>query len=175
MSEKKDRVIALRKELKLNQTEFGEKIGLGQHAISHIEKGNNNLSPRNAELICQKFNVNPRWLETGEGEMFNPNPEDDFLDKLAKEKGLSDDEKALIGSIIDLPREARQAVISWAFNLVTRIEVQMEDKTKKETNAEICEIKKRMAEDQKRLDELERGVATYVEDISTGAGGNLGS
>lgn len=175
MSEKKDRVIAIRKAKKLNQTEFGEKIGLGQHAISHIEKGNNNLSPRNAELICQKFNVNPRWLETGEGEMFNPDPEDDFLDKLARDKGLDDDEKALIGSIIDLPREARQAVISWAFNLVTRIEVQIEDKTEEERKAEARAIRKRMAEDQKRLDELERGVAPYVEDISTGAGGDYDS
>lgn len=171
MQEKKDRVLAIRKAAKLNQTEFGAEIGLGQHAISHIEKGNNRLLPRNAELICQKFNVNPQWLETGEGEMYNPAPKknSDFLDLLAKEKGLTDEEKALIGSIIDLPPEARKAVIAWAMGLTER----MEAVAKKSNENRKRELKKTIADSQKELAELESlegGESPYEEDTSTGTG-----
>lgn len=168
MQEKKDRVIAIRKAAELNQTAFGAAIGLGQHAISHIEKGNNKLSPRNAELICQKFNVNPQWLETGEGEMYNPPPKKktNFLDLLADEKGLSPDEKALIGSIIDLPSETRKAVIAWAMDLTERMEALA--KSSKETR--IRELEEAIANQQKELASLKGGESPYEEDTSTGTG-----
>ena len=168
MQEKKDRVIAIRKAAKLNQTEFGAEIGLGQHAISHIEKGNNRLSPRNAELICQRFNINPEWLESGEGEMYNapPKKNSDFLDQLAKQKCLTEEEKALIGSIIDLPPEARKAVIAWAMNLTER----MEAIGKANTATRIRELEESIASQQKELASLKGGASPYEEDTATGTG-----
>ena len=61
----------LRKELKLTQTGFGEKIGITAAAISDIENGRRNLTPRNISLICEKFPVNPSWFCDGTGEMFD--------------------------------------------------------------------------------------------------------
>ena len=165
METKGERVLSVRKALKLNQTEFGEKIGLGQHAVSHIEKGNNNLSPRNLESICQKYNVNREWLETGAGEMFKPPPEKNFLERLAEEKGLNEYEKALLESIIELPKPARQAVIDWAINFVNKLDAQEErDKEKK-----IAALKKSIASQQAELARL-KGETPYVEDISKGTG-----
>jgi len=171
MQEKKDRVKMIREDQKLSQAKFGIAIGVGQRAVGHIETGINQLSPRNAELICQKFNVNPRWLETGEGEMYNPPPKEnsDFLDLLAKEKGLTDEEKALIGSIIDLPPEARKAVIAWAMGLTER----MEAVAKKSKENRKRELKKTIADSQKELAELESlegGESPYEEDTSTETG-----
>lgn len=65
-----NRIKVLRKELGLNQTEFGQKIGVAQGSVASYESGAR--VPLNAivERICEKFSVNEQWLRTGEGEMF---------------------------------------------------------------------------------------------------------
>jgi transcriptional regulator with XRE-family HTH domain len=60
----------LRKSLGLTQKEFAEKTGFSQSALSMIEAGQWPLTEKNIRLICVMFNVNERWLRTGEGEMF---------------------------------------------------------------------------------------------------------
>ena len=165
MQEKKDRVLAIRKDKNLSQTEFGNRIEISQRAVSHIETGVNDLSPRNFKLICQEFNVNPHWLETGEGEMYNQaaKSNENFLDLLAKQKGLSDEEKALIGSIIDLPSEARKAVIAWAVDLT-------EDLAEKSKESRIRELEQSIAKNQKELASLKGGTSPYEKDTATGTG-----
>ena len=68
------RLRAARKALKLNQEEFGRRIGLAQTALSMIELGNNPVTNRNIKLICMTFNINEQWLRAGKGEMFNASP-----------------------------------------------------------------------------------------------------
>lgn len=70
MDELKDRIKCLRNSLKLSQTEFGESLGAGIGAIKNLEAGITTLKPAMADLICRLYNVDPVWLETGEGEMF---------------------------------------------------------------------------------------------------------
>lgn len=66
-----NRIKAIREALKLSQREFGEKLGVSRDVISNIEY--NRVPPKELLLrhICELYNVNQRWLETGEGEMFN--------------------------------------------------------------------------------------------------------
>ena len=161
---KNERVKELRNELKLSQAVFGKKIGVSQRQVAHIELGGN-ITERNFESICRVFNVNPQWLESGEYPMFVPSPEKDFLDRLAEEKGLNPMEKALIGSIIDLPRSAREAVIDWAFNMVIQIEAQTSGVEKENR---IAELEKSIAEQQKELEKLKGETTSYVEVTSTG-------
>ena len=116
-----NRVKHLRKELNLSQAKFAEKIGLGQRAVASIESGSAKLTDRNFDTICRVFNVNPEWLRSGVGEMFNSSNEKSFLDKLAEEKGLEAKSKALIQSIIDLPAGVREGVIDWALNLAREL------------------------------------------------------
>lgn len=61
---------ALRNELGLSQTEFGARLGVSRDVINNIENDRVPLKPALAKLICSQFNVDPDWLETGEGEMF---------------------------------------------------------------------------------------------------------
>lgn len=65
-----DRIRAVRKQLGLNQTDFGEKIGLKQTSLAQIETGARTATDRTTILICEKFNVNRVWLVEGRGEMF---------------------------------------------------------------------------------------------------------
>ena len=63
----KDRIKRIRKDMKMNQTEFGEAIGTTLAAYSKYETGKVIPDKTTRMLICQKFNVNETWLETGEG------------------------------------------------------------------------------------------------------------
>ena len=63
----KDRIRRIRKDLNMNQTEFGNEIGVTFAALSKYESGKVVPDKSIRLLICQKFNVNETWLETGEG------------------------------------------------------------------------------------------------------------
>jgi len=65
-----DRLRILRAHLKLSQKDFAQKIGFSRSYCSEIEKGKVEPTERFLKLIEQTFNVNPRWLREGEGEMF---------------------------------------------------------------------------------------------------------
>lgn len=63
----KDRIKQIRKDLKMNQSEFGAEIGATQKMITTYETGVVIPDKSIRLLICEKFNVNEAWLETGEG------------------------------------------------------------------------------------------------------------
>jgi transcriptional regulator with XRE-family HTH domain len=63
----KDRIRRIRKDLNMNQTEFGTEIGATQKMVTTYETGVVLPDKPIRMLICQKFNVNESWLETGEG------------------------------------------------------------------------------------------------------------
>ena len=69
-----ERIRTLRKALKLKQADFGKQIGLTHTSLSMIERGTNALTDKNIRLICTTFNVNEKWLRTGNGNMFNDSP-----------------------------------------------------------------------------------------------------
>lgn len=64
------RIRELRKHLNMTQTEFGESLGVSREVINTYEHGKV-LPPHTIiELLRLKHNVNPNWLNYGEGEMF---------------------------------------------------------------------------------------------------------
>jgi transcriptional regulator with XRE-family HTH domain len=69
------RVKLIRKELKLTQEQLAQRLGIGKAALSMIETGKCGLSTRNKNILVQDLNVNPDWLETGKGNMFNAEPD----------------------------------------------------------------------------------------------------
>ena len=66
----KDRIRKIRKDLELNQTEFGAEIGATQKMVTTFETGRVVPDKPIVMLICEKFHVNQTWLETGEGEPY---------------------------------------------------------------------------------------------------------
>ena len=63
----KDRIRQIRKDINMNQTEFGAELGCTQAAITSYETGRVVPDKSIRLLICQRFNVSEAWLETGEG------------------------------------------------------------------------------------------------------------
>ena len=65
-----ERIKKLRKDSGLNQKDFGEKIKIVRSSVAKLETGENNPSDRTIDLICRVFNVNEKWLRTGEGPVY---------------------------------------------------------------------------------------------------------
>ena len=71
----------LREALGLSQIEFAKKVKLGAGTIKNIEYDLIKPNKRYYEQIAEACNVDPVWLETGEGEMFR---------KLSRQEQIAD-------------------------------------------------------------------------------------
>ena len=70
-----ERIKIIRKALNMTQEQLAQRLGIGKAALSMIETGKTGLSSRNRNILIQELNVNPEWLESGKGEMFNAEPD----------------------------------------------------------------------------------------------------
>lgn len=70
-----ERIRLMRKELNMTQEQLSQHLGIGKAALSMIETGKAGLSTRNKNIFVQDFNVNPEWIETGKGKIFNAEPD----------------------------------------------------------------------------------------------------
>lgn len=102
-----ERIKQIRKLLGLNQTQFGEKIGVKQGTIAGYETGARVPLDTVITSICREFGINEIWLRTGEGgdeNMFTSvNEEDRFTINLAK---LSSTENKFIQNTINVFAES---------------------------------------------------------------------
>ena len=75
----------LRKELRLTQEVFANKIGLSKSAISAVESDKSFISQNVMSTLFMEFNVNLNWLVVGESKMFNAPQYEDVKDEILKE------------------------------------------------------------------------------------------
>ncbi len=65
----RDRILFLLEYKKITKTEFANKLNITQAYVSRITNNGSVPSDRLIEDICEKFDINEKWLRTGEGEM----------------------------------------------------------------------------------------------------------
>lgn len=114
------RLKQLRKFLDLTQREFGERIGVKGNTVAQYEMGRNEPIDSVFNLICREFNVNPEWLRTGVGEMFNVLLEEDEYFAAATEISNDNDTFAM-NAIIEywkLDRASKDAIRNYITKLV---------------------------------------------------------
>lgn len=104
-----ERIKQIRDTLGLSQKNFGAKLGVGDTAISKLEKAERSLTDQMAKSICREFNVNYAWLMEGLGDMFSDLPET-LLDEVADEYQLDDLDKLLVKRYMQLPHEKRAII-----------------------------------------------------------------
>lgn len=112
-----DRLKQLRNELGLSQPKFGERLGVGRDVIANIELNRVELKDMMLNLICKTFNVNPLWLEKGEGEMFIDTPQS-IIDDLSTEFDLTDIEKKIVANFVNMSESSRQQLIDMIKKLI---------------------------------------------------------
>lgn len=66
----KNRIKKIRKDNKMTQVEFGEKIGVKGNTVTNYETGLRNPTDAVVLSICREFGVNEEWLRTGNGEIY---------------------------------------------------------------------------------------------------------
>lgn len=104
-----ERIKCLRKGLDLNQTEFGEKIGVSNTSVSKLEKGENNPSERTIKLICSEFNVNYLWLTEGIGQMY-ADYRGAILDELTDGFNLDALDRKIVAAYLDMTPAEREGL-----------------------------------------------------------------
>ena len=65
-----NRIKKVRTDNKLTQEEFASYLKISKSSVSLLESGRNNPSKQTIALLCERFNVNLSWLETGEGDPY---------------------------------------------------------------------------------------------------------
>ncbi|WP_196606542.1 helix-turn-helix domain-containing protein [Pectinatus frisingensis] len=146
------RIKFIRKAFKLNQTEFGEQIGLKRAMSSRLEKEGGTVVEQNRKIICDRFNISRHWLETGEGEMYISDTQTDIFDSLKEELNLSDVEEKILRGYFGLDEKSRKAVTDFIVN-IGRSTAQTED------NKRITERNKAHVLLDKELDAEEKDVS----------------
>lgn len=100
-----ERIKVVRDHYNLNQSDFGEKIGVGYAAIGLYENGKRQVRDRVINDICRAYHISYAWLANDDGNMLSSS------DAAIKEKvdqimeSENDFHKRLIESIIDLDDE----------------------------------------------------------------------
>lgn len=93
-----------------NMSEFARRLGVTPAYISKLRKSPEAVpSDRTIMDICREYNVNERWLRTGEGEMFNELSRDEQITRfVAKTLRESSDSfrKSFMIALSELPDEA---------------------------------------------------------------------
>lgn len=107
----KNKIRQIRNALGLNQSEFGEKLGVSRSVIVNAELGRANINDLFVNHLIEVYNVNPEWFKTGNGDMFLKSSSS-LIDLLAKEHNLSALDRSILESFLDLSPDQRQAVIT---------------------------------------------------------------
>ena len=114
----KNRLKQVRGALGMSQTDLANAIGYNRSYVGGLESGAATFSRRVKATICEKLNVNPVWLETGEGEMFVPPTKDEAEAAHAY----------LLRRIMALPDDLKMEVLEFCQKLIDRAQSQGESK-----------------------------------------------
>ena len=129
-----ERLLELRKHLKLNQADFGSKIGLKQTSVSELEKGKNKISDRVVTDICREYNVSEQWLREGVGPMFRPKKSiHNIIAENAASLIKSDNIEAqvLMAELSSLPPEALVEAYRFMTNVAKKVAAELEKQQNK--------------------------------------------
>ena len=96
------RVKELRKALNMTQVNFSQVLALSSGYLAGIETVKRKVNNRLIKLICSSFNVNERWLRSGEEEMFAENNNEQFIKLVGLFKELEPKYRDYIFKEIDL-------------------------------------------------------------------------
>lgn len=118
--EMRERIKAIRTHAAINMTqaEFSVALGLAPTSASSWEKKANPQIPTESMriLICEKFGISRHWLETGEGDMFQPKPESALPAELASDPVI----RATMEAYLDLDPQTRQIFQKFFMDVVAR-------------------------------------------------------
>lgn len=110
------RIRLLRKSLNLNQTDFGKPLGLKQAIIGQYETGVRNITDRNIDILCKTYNINKKWLLTGEGEVNNKN-NNILIEEISRAQDLTELDIQFLKKYLKLSNKNRELLANLLINM----------------------------------------------------------
>lgn len=107
------RIKEIRKNLKLNQVNFGKELFISQDTVSLLETGKQKPTERQLLDICLKFDINIEWLMFGIGEI--------YLDIL-KELQIDEEIKKITNDLYSLDEKDREVIKQLIKNIKEKID-----------------------------------------------------
>ncbi len=160
----------IRKELRLNQTEMADELGIRQSYYSALERGEKQITTKITTVLFNKLNVSPNWFYNATGNIFTPTSDEELAKRSAE---LSGESKAIheiyrvMGRIYDPAlqfEELREKMLNEA--------QEMEDKTLyfylrtmkeiPDERPELTSLLKNLGEVMVEVDLLERALSHYI-------------
>lgn len=86
----KDRIKKIRKEANLTQEAFAQRLGIKRNTVATYETTSKLPMDSIITSICREFNINEKWLRTGQGEMYSYADADDEFETAMREIGVND-------------------------------------------------------------------------------------
>lgn len=114
-----ERILQVRQFSKLNQLDFGSRIGISGASISKLESSKNVPSERTIKLICSEFGVEEKWLRTGEGEMFVKH--DPVILEVMRKYGFPDVVEKLLTAYAQLPEDKQQIILEYTQLFISEV------------------------------------------------------
>lgn len=93
-----ERIKKIRKDMKLTQAEFGERISVKANTITGYETGLRTPSDAVITSMCREYHVNEEWLRTGGGDVY-------------KKRSREEELMSFVGGIIDDESSFRKALL----------------------------------------------------------------
>lgn len=123
-----ERVREARNALGLSQSEFGARIGVSIDVIKNIEYSRTNPTNLLLNHMCEIHHINRDWLETGEGEMFDPNAKVDEAARLVESVSDSPAMRSLLATWAQLSDENKAVFEKFAADYVTEYNRRKEER-----------------------------------------------
>lgn len=117
-----ERIKELRKILGLTQQDFADKLLLKRNTIATYEMGKATPSERVIQDICEKFNVNEKWLRTGQGEPLKKLTRNQVIADFAADLIKEDDSfrTRLVSALAKLSEDEWKVLQKIAENLINK-------------------------------------------------------
>lgn len=73
-----NRIKRIIEDANISRSDFAKRVEVSQAFVSQMCSGTYRPSARTIAIICREFKINRQWLESGEGPMHLPQPEQDM-------------------------------------------------------------------------------------------------
>jgi len=124
-----ERIKQLRDMLNKSQAVFGDSIGVSRDVINNLERAKKPVEPNRLilERICEVYNVNREWLDTGTGEMFRDTSREEAIAQFVGE-ALADESDKFKANFISILAELDED----GWNTLKKAAIILADVAKKE-------------------------------------------
>jgi len=133
----KDRIREVRDHFDLSRKAFGFRMYVSQDVINNVERGRVEPTAMFIRCLCDEFGVSETWLRTGEGKMFDvePDPDQAVLNEIAKEYKDNPVLRALLESYVKLSDAQRSAFDDYVMDFMDNYNRAMAERERAETLA----------------------------------------